>query len=832
MSTDNYDHSQSHSISDLMRTFLKNKTTLQPERKRIWLALFLLTGGLLLTLTACLLLKTDVEQNAKNEFDFACTGFNDKIMARLYTHVQLVRSGAAFFENSETVTHIGWQNFAASQKMQMNSAGIYGTGYAEIIPQDQSALHEEKTQGKGLPQYSVKPDGKREIHTRVTYIEPFSGENLHVFGYDVFSNPVCRKALEKSGDYNIVALSGRIPPVRGNNKHIQADAFMCAPVYRRGMPTGNFKECRRAIRGWVFITYRINDLINEIFEGSKEKDILSPSTFASRPSLIKRNLLLEISDNFVFDRKALLFDGREAIKNKEKSSPLFSLKYSILVNNAQWYSQFTQYDSEESSPDYSKVWYAATGGTGISILLFVVYLLLINTNIRAYKLAEELTRDLSESEAKYRTIFNNEIYAVCVFDSETFKFLDVNQAHCSMYGYSKDEFLSGMTIHNVTDEPRLSVSYISRAVNQETVFIPLRYHKKKDGTVFPCEIVAGSYMRKGRSVMFALVHDITERRRAEEALRESEARHSSMIANISDVLCITGADGMLKYNSPNVEKWFGWQPQELLGMDGRLNIHPDDFEYVQKEFFSLLEKDNSVRTVEYRVRCKDGSYKQVHLTAVNLINDPVINGVLTNYHDISKRKKSEAALCLRESYLSAIIENLPGLLWLKDLESKILFANSKLLNATGLDKQESLTGTTDFDLVPKELADKYVAEDLIVIETQKTIIVEEQISDKGNIKWFETYKAPVIDIQGRVIGTTGYAIDITERKFAELELLRLNENLQISKIHAEENLIQEHSLVKELTMTKEKLEVLNSEKNKLLSIIANDLKGVDTKLPS
>ncbi|MEI7812992.1 MAG: CHASE domain-containing protein, partial [Ignavibacteria bacterium] len=377
MSIGNSDNSGLNPVFNFIRKFLKTKSVRQPAGKQIWTALALLTGGLLLTLTACLLLKADVEQDAKNEFDFACTGFNDKIISRLYTHVQLVQSGASFFENSETVTQSEWRNFTASQKTQSNSAGIYGAGYAEIIPQGQSALHEKKIRGKGVSQYSVKPAGEREISTRVTYIEPFSGENLHAFGYDVFSDPVCRKALETARDYNIVALSGRIPHVQGNNKHIQADAFMCAPVYKKGMPKENLEECRRAVQGWVFITYRMNDLINGIFEGYTEKDILSAGTFAFRPNLIKRNILLEISDNFVFDRKSLLFDGREEIKNKEKSSPLFSLKYSLDINNAIWYSRFTQYDSGESGPDYSRVWYAATGGTGVCILLFVLYLSLI-----------------------------------------------------------------------------------------------------------------------------------------------------------------------------------------------------------------------------------------------------------------------------------------------------------------------------------------------------------------------------------------------------------------------------------------------------------------------
>jgi len=124
-------------------------------------------------------------------------------------------------------------------------------------------------------------------------------------------------------------------------------------------------------------------------------------------------------------------------------------------------------------------------------------------------------------------------------------------------------------------------------------------------------------------------------------LRESKEKYKRMISNISDVIAVMDKDGTLKYKSPNIEKWFGWQPEDLVGTDGWLTVHPDDLERIQKEFFTLLDKDNSVETVEYRYKCKDGSYKLIALTAVNLTNDPIISGVLMNYRDITESKRAE-----------------------------------------------------------------------------------------------------------------------------------------------------------------------------------------------
>jgi PAS domain S-box-containing protein len=139
----------------------------------------------------------------------------------------------------------------------------------------------------------------------------------------------------------------------------------------------------------------------------------------------------------------------------------------------------------------------------------------------------------------------------------------------------------------------------------------------------------------------------------------------------------------------------------------------------------------------------------------------------------------EEELRLRESYLSAIIENQPGLLWMKDLDGKFLAVNTQFSISCGLGNPESLIGKTDFDIWPQELAERYVADDKRVIKSEQSCMVEEPISDKGDVRWFETFKTPIIDKQGNVIGTTGYSRDITERKRMEEELYKSEQHYKM-----------------------------------------------------
>lgn len=184
--------------------------------------------------------------------------------------------------------------------------------------------------------------------------------------------------------------------------------------------------------------------------------------------------------------------------------------------------------------------------------------------------------------------------------------------------------------------------------------------------------------------------DITERKLWVETLQKSEMKHSAMISNISDVIGIIGADGIMKYKSPNIEKWFGWQPQDLIGTDGWLTVHPDDLERIQEVFVTLLKKENLATTLEFRYKCKDGSYKPVELNAINLTNDPIINGVLLNYHDITERKRAESELINAKEHAEES-DRLKSA-FLANMSHEIRTPMNGILGFAGLLKEPDLSG--------------------------------------------------------------------------------------------------------------------------------------------
>jgi diguanylate cyclase (GGDEF)-like protein/PAS domain S-box-containing protein len=137
------------------------------------------------------------------------------------------------------------------------------------------------------------------------------------------------------------------------------------------------------------------------------------------------------------------------------------------------------------------------------------------------------------------------------------------------------------------------------------------------------------------------VLDITDRKLAEQALINSEARHKAMTMNITDVIAILDQKGIIRYISPNIEYLFGFTPEEVIDQPAARLVHANDRKVILKKFIELLAVDGLLKHMEFEHLCKNGSCKCVELTAINLFNNKDINGVLMNYHDVTFRKMKE-----------------------------------------------------------------------------------------------------------------------------------------------------------------------------------------------
>jgi PAS domain S-box-containing protein len=247
---------------------------------------------------------------------------------------------------------------------------------------------------------------------------------------------------------------------------------------------------------------------------------------------------------------------------------------------------------------------------------------------------------LQKNLLRYRLLFEQSPIGVFHFDNDG-TIVDCNENFVKIIGSSR-KALMGLNMLGLPDNKL--VKQLQNALNGYTGFYEGVYHSVTAEKSTPVKVYVSPLLDKdGRSFgCVGIVEDVTEQKQAREAVRKKETLHRKMLANIGDVIVIIDRDCINRYKSPNIEKWFGWKPEEVVGTSTWENIHPDDLTPAQRFFAGILQIPGKMGTIECRYRCKDGNYKWIEFTGTNLLDDPDIQGVLGNYKDITERKNAEA----------------------------------------------------------------------------------------------------------------------------------------------------------------------------------------------
>lgn len=285
--------------------------------------------------------------------------------------------------------------------------------------------------------------------------------------------------------------------------------------------------------------------------------------------------------------------------------------------------------------------------------------------------------------------------------------------------------------------------------------------------------------------------------------------------NVNNVVYrLTLPDGRYEYISPQCEDLFGYTADEFYTSPilVRHIIHPDFFSYFINHLKNL-KKGDAPDYYEIKIIRKNGEVRwvqQKNLLIKNSDGIPVaIEGIVT---DITDEKQIQEALIESEAQKKAILNNLPHLAWLKDCNGHYLSVNDSFAQSVNK-KVEEVIGSTDFDLYKHEDAVRYREEDQQIIQNRKQIFIEEKMGDK----YWETFKAPIFDSGGRVIGLTGISHDISKRKKVEEEIKTYSERLAIQNVKLQQ-------FNDELTTAKEKAEESDKLKSAFLANMSHEIR--------
>lgn len=203
------------------------------------------------------------------------------------------------------------------------------------------------------------------------------------------------------------------------------------------------------------------------------------------------------------------------------------------------------------------------------------------------------------------------------------------------------------------------------------------------------------------SAWVALTADITERKKAEQAVRSADRRFRSLVQNASDIITIVGADGRVQFSTSSVDNSFGYGPDEVIGTDPFDLVHPDDRARVRAAFEKRVVEGGVGPGTQHRVRSTRGEWLDVETVAVNLLDDPAVGGIVLTTRDVSERNRAEEKLRQSETRLRTLVANVSDLITVVDRDGNVMFSSETDAMDLGYDPDESL-GLNIFDLIHPE----------------------------------------------------------------------------------------------------------------------------------
>jgi len=406
-----------------------------------------------------------------------------------------------------------------------------------------------------------------------------------------------------------------------------------------------------------------------------------------------------------------------------------------------------------------------------------------------------------------------------------------------LIGQVRNEILDEEKMINYADEIGADKDDFRKALNE----VPVMSLEKFNNVANMLFAFANEISEKGYANLM-LKKQIEERDKAIELLKEIDEKHRAIFENVQEVFYQTDLEGIIYNISPSIKQFTDYDKDELIGTKAHiLYENPDDRNLLLK---SLLE-NGVIRDFEFKLRTKTKGAKYASINA-SLINDT--NGkpiyIAGAIRDITDRKLAEEALTETRANASDILENertlmnslmdnLPDRIYFKDLESRFIRVNKEMANKHGLNEMKNIEGLTDFDLFTNEHATQAFNDEQEIIRTGKPIvnIEEKETYSDGRITWAQSSKMPLLNLEGKIIGTFGISRDITERKKNELQLLRNSEkiaaqNEEFQQINEEFQQINEelnHANF-ELIGAKEKAEESDRLKSAFLANMSHEIR--------
>ena len=504
-----------------------------------WVALVV---SLLLTLGLWRYSEVDYAAQSNDRFAFRVEKQRMVLQSRMLDYEQTLRGTAAFFSASDQVSREEWRTYVHTLQLDRHMPGVLGTGFALLLPGGQRKAHEAAVRAEGFPEYAIHPAGDRELLSAIVYIEPFAGRNLQAFGYDMYSEPVRREAMDRARDTGEAALSGKVVLVQETEEAKQPGFLIYLPIYRKGVPLNTVEERRSGLLGFAYSPFRADDLMRGIFKDSTKDTEVEIFDGAPRP------------ENLLFASEPT---PRAAVHLTEQPVRIAEHIWTVRFRSSRDFEATTQSDHPRL---------ILAGGVILDLLFFALLYMHARHHRRMAAVADELEERRERFEALVENVPGMVFQAEPAFPR---RLLHVSRGIEALTGETMSGFMSGertlAQLVHPDDLPHVSSAIAEAIARRETYQIEYRI---KGGGLWVSERGRASFDDAGQPAWIdGVIVDVSKIKRAEMQLRAASSYARSLLEASLDPLVTISADGKIMDVNTAAERVTGIGRERLVGSD-------------------------------------------------------------------------------------------------------------------------------------------------------------------------------------------------------------------------------------------------------------------------
>lgn len=387
---------------------------------------------------------------------------------------------------------------------------------------------------------------------------------------------------------------------------------------------------------------------------------------------------------------------------------------------------------------------------------------------------------LNASEELHRLLFDCNPLPMWVYDTQTLKFLKVNDTACQKYGYTRDEFLN-MTIRNI--RPNDEIVRLEWDV-ETSKDIPIQHstgwnHKLKSGEIINVDIHSHSFNYDGKKARMVAINDITDKQKAKDELEKSQQFLSSIIENSGSLIYVKDIYGKYLMVNKRWTEYTGYQSSDVVGkMPSELFRPHNAVVYIENDRRVL--SSGQIQEVNEELETELGTKYFISIQFPLRDSAGNITGLCGMSTDVTKHKLAENEIKKSEEKYRSLIESSDAAITMMDFNGEYIYLNEIATRPFGK-SPEKMIGVSVYEIFPAEQVEQ-IMQDVESIKTLNQGYVKEVFVDlAGKPSWFRTSMQPVRDESGKPYAVLTYSTNITESKLAEEKIRESEEKLNYAQ---------------------------------------------------